>query len=376
MSDQRIFLQDDPPPSGAGPWLVVVIAAIVLTGAALVLSDREPAHDNAIVQRPLPTFASTTSTTVPATTTTTEPPLLLEQLVPAFDRTLNLIYLTDTGLAATKWRVGSAPVTVDHPIGSVSWADFDASGELLGAATVNSSRQSVVWLGSTSSLEPMLIAEGATSVIFHAELPGHVALASTTDQVTMVRTFRLDLRDGLFELGSHELAGSWNLVAWSQAGVFLTADEDGQPVTWIRSGGDITDLSAHVPPQSGAPLFLEADRAPPVSSFTVEGSTTTDLPENTVSLSPLSSYAIVDTPFEHLLVDLGDEATLAFPDAVGLTADWSPDERWFVYVSDIDSFRIRPLTRFVFVDAVNGSAVSVSLRDDQLGRPATIAVSY
>lgn len=375
MSEPRIFVDDDPTPRGStGPWLVVAVVAVVLAATTFVLSGREPAADGAVVQLPTPTTSSTSTTTQPPTTTTTEPPLLLETWIPAFDRTLHLASIDERGVTVTTWRPGSSPKSTAHAAGAVQWMDFDAESAAFAAISVNTNGQHVLWLGTSDLLEPLLIADVAMTAIFHSDEPGSLAVALSDGTTTEVTTHTIDSEGGLQTLDRLEIDGDLGITSWSSNGLLLTDDRDPLVVTWVHSDLTVEQLDGYVPPQSGAPLLYGDLTSQGYRSATLARDVTVDLPESTVSLSPSTRFAIVDSIFRVQLVDLDQDVALPLTDPTSSVADWSNDDRWFVYLSSIESYRLGELTRYVFVDTTSGTSVSVSLSASQIATPHVLGI--
>lgn len=373
--DRRIFVDEEPAPrGGSGPWLLLMVAAMVLAATTFVLSNRELPDDQAVVQLPVATTPSTTTTTQPPTTTTTQPPLLIERLVPAFDRSLTTAAINPDGLTVTRWAPGSPPQARDHDIGTVAWADFDASGLVLAASTLTSNGQTVLWVGPWNLLEPVIIEVGHVSAAFHTTEPSTVAVATAIDGQTTIATYAIDLGDLVDRRSQHTLEGEHQLVAWTEDAFYLVSDEAVATSTKLSIDGAVETLEDTVMfPVSGAPLLFALDRSAPTALAAVGGEVV-EVSASTRSVSPAGRYAIVDDPFLIQLVDLERDVALPLTDSVSFIADWSADERWFVYMSDIESFRLGTLTRLVFVDTDSGSSVSVSLTEDQITAPHMVAV--
>lgn len=376
MSEPRIFVDDEPESAGGtGPWLLVVAAALIVAAATLLLSGRQPGDDQAFVQLPVPSTSSTTTSTIAPTTTTTEQPLILQTWVPSFDRTLRLVGFDERTLSVTSWRPGVEPSVTTHAIGAISWADFDAAGNTLAAISFNTNGQHVVWLGTSELLEPVLISEDRVSAAFHSDVPGLLAIASSSGEATQIATYAASSRGELIASDSVEIDGDLGLGVWSSAGFLLWDVHDPNLVTWATIDGTTQLVEAYVPPQSGGALLYGDRTAQGFRSSTLWNDELIELPEGTVSVSPQGRYAVIDAPFNVQLYDLARDVGVPLTDGVGFVADWSSDDRWFVYVSDIDSYRRGELTRYVFVDTQSGGSVSVSISAGQIAAPHILTIS-
>ncbi len=376
--ERRVFVEDDRPPSGGRAWLAVVAVAVGLAGATFLLSGREPPRgDGQLVQLPAPTISTTTTNagTMPATTSSTEPPLRLEDWVPSFDRTLTLLTVEDRGLAITTWERGIPPWTVRHDIGRVHDVQFDADGSTFGVVTTANPDRAILWLGHGERVEPVSIDNARIAIAFHNTVGARLAVSSVLDGETRLQTFATVDDVQLVPEEVYFLPGDLEVRGWTDSGFLLSPVDGDGTVVWFREDGTIEELVGTIPPYSGAPLIYAPEPRGPALATVADGEISA-VDGETASLSPDRRYAIVGGVYPTELVDLERGFALPLTDDPVLPADWSLDGRWLVSSSPFATRRLGELlTRLVFIDAENGSVVSLWLDPDQIARPDYLVVS-
>ncbi len=371
--DDRIFLDDESPEptSPTGFWIAFVVLLIAV-GTFVIAGRERPDADLAVITIPAP-VPTTTSLVDESPIEEPVEPLLLEDWVPNFDRSLLLVSIEDDGVATTEWRRGSSPVTNRHTLGTVTTVEANASGTALAVVTKPRDGVYTLWLGDHGGFELALAEQELLNVAFHDIDATLLAASITLDETTILLSFSTESSEPLRTVAVDDLPGGLVLRAWSDQGFFLTALDDPTSITWIKPDETREVLEGFVDLGAGATMLraggdIRVPAAAPIDGQLVE------LPDGTVSLSPDQNLVVVDAPNRRDLLNRDTGLTLPLTDSPTFAADWSADSRWLTYVSAIEVYRQGRLTRFVFVDAVNGSSTSISLRDEELPRPDVMVV--
>ena len=370
MSDgPRIQFDDDSPsPPQQRPFWIALVALFIAIGTFVIAGRDRPASDLEVVD--LPTPPAPTTTTVPPTT---EPQLLVEDWVPSFDRSLILVTYEDEGVTTTQWRRGSSPVSVEHTLGQPVGVSANADGSTLAVVTVDESNKHNLWLGDMAGFELGLTELQLLQVAFHDTDPTLLAASITFDDVTILLTFRINAGEIVETVAVTDLPDAFAVQRLNDEGYFLRSVDDVGQVAWVTPDERLDRFEGRIDLAAGGTLIRAGADRRATALEPIEGALE-PLPDGTISMSPDRNWLIVEIPNSRTLVDRNSDFTLPLTDSPTFVADWSADSRWLVYVSAIDLFRRGPLTRYVFVDADNGSTTSFALGDEQLSRPHLLVV--